>query len=450
MIESLIKQISTPSRLTFLTFFTLILVGTFLLLLPLSVVPGKDLHFLDALFLSTSASCVTGLVTIDPGSHMSTFGQVVLLFLIQLGGLGIMTLSVALPALLGKSLGLGQKNLFHNLLDSRDASNLPRLIKSIVIYTFIIELLGALILTLRWNLYFHDLKKAAYYGLFHSISAFCNAGFSLFSNSLELYRNDPYIMATVMVLIVLGGLGFSILQIVLSLDLIFNFNRLRHRLSASMKLTLTVTAILIFLPTPFFFFTEFVNGPGGTSVWTHYNLAIFQSITARTAGFSTIDLNQWSYASIFLFCILMFIGASPGGTGGGVKTNTIGILVLSIRTILFRQKEIRCFGRKVPEEDITKSIAITMMSFLGITVAMIILFLSEKAPFHHIFFEVISAFATVGASLGLTPQLSDFGKLAICALMLLGRIGPLTLALSLNQQKRESAIRLPEDHFSIG
>lgn len=433
----------TAARLTSISFLSLIAIGTIFLSIPAATTSEAPARIIDALFTAVSAVCVTGLIVQDTPHFFSTYGQIVILILVQLGGLGIMTLSASLPVLFGKQVKVSRRELLHGMLEQKDYYQLRNTLKNIVKYTLIIETIGAVILTLRWYALWGDFKKALFYGIFHSISAFCNAGFALFTNSLIPFSNDLVITSTIMILIILGGLGF------LLLTQIFTIRSLK-KLTAHAKLTLTVTGIFIFLPAIFIFFSEFSGSLIDYSTTQKVSYSLFQSITARTAGFNTINIESLGNASLFLICILMFVGGAPGGTAGGVKVTTISILFLSIRSLFLGREQIELFGRRITLAQVTKAIAILAVSFAVVTTFMIILLIVEEASFKQIFFETISAFGTVGLSLGITPELSTLGKLVISALMLTGRLGPLTLVFLIGTQKEKLYYRYPEGQIMLG
>jgi len=433
----------TPVRLTVLSFLALIILGTVLLMLPVSTNGLVAASFIDAFFTSTSATCVTGLVVRDTGTYFSQFGQWVILFLIQLGGLGIMTLYASLPVIFGRQIKASQRRMFSAIFDVENYASLKQMLKTIVKYTLFIEFVGASILAMRFHHLWGDWSKAIYYGIFHSVSAFCNAGFMLFSNGLNDFSNDWIVNITIIMLFLLGGIGFVVIYQVTNK---WSFKKL----SSSARLALVVTLILILVPSFFIFHFEFNNALGGMGILEKTLVTLMHVTTTRTAGFNTVDMASFGNASLFLFCILMFIGASPGGTGGGVKTTTAGLLFLSIRSIFTGHSSIECYNRRVPNDVITKSIAIIAIAFSIITVFIITLMMVEQASFIAVFFEVISAFSTVGLTLGLTPELSAFGKILICLVMFVGRIGTLSLIFLLGTDDRVENYQYPVGRFMVG
>lgn len=433
----------TPVRITVLTFMALIILGTILLMLPFSTTGADVISLADAFFTATSAVCVTGLAVQDTGTFFSTFGQFVILGLIQLGGLGIMTLYASLPVIFGQQLKVSQRRMFSAIFDVENYASLRTMLKAIVKYTFVIELMGASVLSARFYFLWDDLPKAVYYGVFHAISAFCNAGFMLFSNGMTGFSGDAVVSLTIMLLYILGGIGFIVIYQMVN-------RRSFKKLSSNAKLAILTTGVLIFVPSFVVFHYEFDRSLAGMKIFEKILVTFFHVTSTRTAGFNTIDVSVFDNATLFLFCILMFVGASPGGTGGGAKTTTIGLLALSVRAIFRGQEDIECFGRRVPRDVITRSIAIVAIGFSAITLCIIALTMIEGAEFIKIFFEVISAFNTVGLSLGLTPELSVIGKLFICVMMFLGRIGTLSLIFLLGGEEHIPAYQCPVGKFMVG
>ena len=434
----------TPFRLTALTYFVLILLGTILLMLPMATAGLESMLFIDAFFTATSAVCVTGLIVQDTATYFSPFGQGVILALIQLGGLGIMTLYAALPILFGRQMKSSHRTTFGELFDTDSYRSLRRILVHIVQYTFLIESIGAALLSLRFFLLWGDLQKALCFGIFHAVSAFCNAGFALFTTGLIQFSGDSAINLIIMMLIILGGIGFVTLQE-------FFFKKSFRKLSSHSKLVLMSTAILIFVPSFLVFHIEYLHAFSGMDLSDKVFASFFQVIATRTAGLNTVDISSLHMTTLFLFCILMFIGAAPGGTAGGVKTTTVGILFLSLRSIFKGQSDIECFHKRVPSQVVTKAIAVISVSFSVVTLFTLMLTLTEKGSFLEIFFEVLSAFGTVGLSLGITAKLSVFGKVLISIVMLVGRVGSLTLIFLLGGiQTSSSTRRYTEGKFFVG
>ena len=441
------KSIFTPPRVLVSGFAGVILLGALLLTLPLATVDGEGLNFLDAVFTSTSAVCVTGLVVVDTGSTFTRFGQLVILTLIQIGGLGFMTFATFFAILLGKKISLKERLLLQEALHQVSLEGIVRLAKYVIAISFIIEGLGALILTLAWS---SDLGwgKALYYGIFHSISAFNNAGFDLFGTSLTTYVDDWIVNLTVMALIITGGLGFAVLA---------DFYSHRHlrRFSLHSRIVVQTSAILIVIGAIVIFALEFSNPQtlGNLALTDKGLAALFQAVTPRTAGFNTIGIPELRDSTILFLLILMFIGASPGSTGGGVKTTTFVAVVLLVVNILKGKNTVVVKERTLSSDIIQKAVAIMASAMLWIFMVTFLLTITEEADFLTILFEVTSAFGTVGLTMGLTPHLSGAGKLAIILTMFIGRVGLITLVFALAQKNKKTqatTIKYPEEHLIIG
>ncbi len=436
----------SSSRIILLGFACLILLGSILLASPIAST-GEDISWLDALFTSTSAVCVTGLAVVDTGADFSLFGQLVIMLLIQVGGLGFMTFGVLIAVVMGKKIGLKERLLIQESSNSLSTQGVVRLSISIFLIAFIVEVLGAALLTLRWESEL-GLKKAVYYGVFHSISAFNNAGFGLWSDNLSRYVGDPLVNLVITLLFIIGGIGFTVI-----LD-IFR-KRGWKRLSLHSKLVLVTSGVLCILGFMGIFLIEIFNSStfGSLSwserIWASY----FQGVVTRTAGFNTIDIAQMLPASQFFMIILMFIGASPGSTGGGIKTSTFMVLALTIVAIVKGQRDTELMGRRVPQSIILRSLAIMVISVIVVITATFLLTITEhnlNRDFLALLFEAVSAFGTVGLSMALTPELSAWGKGIITIVMYIGRLGPLTLVLALANKHDKQKYRYPEEKIMIG
>lgn len=441
-----------PARLLAGSFLILIFVGAVLLALPISSETSRGLTLVDALFTATSATCVTGLIVVDTATQFSFFGEIIILLLIQAGGLGIMALSASAAALLGKRLALGQKVLMQSLFEASDYEDLKRVIFHIIRFTFVSELIGAVILTLRFNMDSHNLVSSLYLGIFHAVSAFCNAGFALWTGSLENFADDPVVNLTITSLIILGGIGFTVVGPLLSFPKMFFKYRTTafRRLTIHAQMVLIMTGVLLLAGFLFFFFTEsnhaFADLDLSGKLWASY----FHSVTARTAGFNTVNISHFQTSSLFFFTILMFIGASPGSTGGGIKTTTLATLILTARSMIVKRSDVEFHGRRISETLIIKAISIFILALVMIPSGILILLITEQAPFMEVLFEVISAFGTVGLTLGLTPKLTLVGKLSITLLMFIGRLGPLTVALVAGEGTKEATYRYPKGDVLVG
>ncbi|MFZ3130743.1 MAG: TrkH family potassium uptake protein [Desulfosporosinus sp.] len=439
-------KMMTPSRVLVLGFAAVILFGALLLTLPQATLDGLGLPFLNAAFTATSAVCVTGLVVVDTATTFTFFGQLVILLLIQVGGLGFMTFATLFAMILGKRITFKERLLLQEALNQVSVEGIVRLTKSVLQISFAIEAIGALILTLRWHSDF-GWSKALYYGIFHSVSAFNNAGFDLLGNfsSLTAFVGDPVINITMMLLIICGGLGFIVLA-----DLLAHPKKFRLHT----KLVLQVTGVLILFGAVVIFLMEFTNPKtlGPLPLGTKVLAAFFQSVSSRTAGFNTIDLAGMYDPTLLSIIMLMFIGASPGGTGGGIKTTTFISIVLSVLSTYRSEPHIVLEGRTIPKDVIQKAWAIASSAAILIFLMISILSFTEKVDLLTVFFEVTSAFGTVGLSLGLMPTLSNVGKMAIILTMFIGRVGPLTVAFVLSQKKNKQAahIKYPDERILIG
>lgn len=428
-------------------FALLIVLGTLLLKLPFST-PSGHIRTIDALFTATSAVCVTGLVVLDTGKDFTLLGQGVILALIQLGGLGIMTFSVFFFELLGGGVSLRQKLAFETSFSPSPLRDVFEVARQIIRLTLFFEAVGAILLFLRWKALYAT-PWALYLALFHSVSAFCNAGFSPFSDSLRAFATDWYTNLVMAGLIVAGGLGFWVLS-----DL--EGWRPKRRLSLHTKVVLLTTGILLLLGTLFLMITEKGTVLRGLTVPQRLLVAFFHSVSARTAGFSTVDVGLMSDGGLFLLVILMFIGASPGSCGGGIKTTNLAILFSLAYNRLKGRDEAVIFKRAVPTETVTRSISLMIGSFLFLT-AMLFLSILYKESFSHpsvsflqVLFELTSAFGTVGLSTGITPTLTDLGKGMVIVTMFVGRLGLLTTAFALAKRVQEPVFRFAEENVMVG
>ncbi|EKD68832.1 MAG: hypothetical protein ACD_47C00413G0003 [uncultured bacterium] len=439
----------TPSQLLVISFLTVILIGTFLLTCGFSAQPGVKIGYIDALFTATSAVCVTGLTSVDTPMSYSFIGQIIILLLVQFGGLGIMTIVT-----FGMSAVSGRVSLRFRLFAREDrpsntSIDLVELIKYVFIITITIEAIGALILfTVFKYQKGYAAVKALYFAVFHSVSAFCNAGFALFSDSLMSFDGNLAVHLVIGSLIIIGGIGFNTI-----VDIIYFFRtRSRYQLSLNTKITLFTSLILIVSGFLIILLLEYNNPTTIGTFPLHKKIyaSLFQSITLRTAGFNTIDNGLLLPPTLLLCMIFMFIGASPGGTGGGIKTTTTAILFKSIMRSIHDDTQIVIFKKAVPKESISKSVAVFTISMILILFGAFALLFCEKFGFVEILFETVSAFGTVGLSMGITAKLSAFGKLVITAIMFLGRVGSLTVVFALAKARPKLDVRYPEETVLIG
>lgn len=444
-----------PSHIVILSFASFIIIGTILLYLPLSSTKGH-LSIIDSLFMATSSVCVTGLAVVDVGKDLSAFGQGVLLMLIQLGGLGIMTFSTIFIYMLKGQISTHDKMILQGSF-SYTSRDIYSLLKHIFFFTILIEGIGAAALFLRF--YFeYDIGTAFYLSLFHSISAFCNAGLSPFSDSLMRYQKDIFVNLIFISLIISGGLGFVTLQEIKSL-LLKRSGKNKRQVSLHTKMALVVTAILLIGGSIIFFALEKNNSLKSLGFGEQILCSIFQSVTARTAGFNTVDFTSLTNATLFIIILFMFIGASPGSTGGGIKTTTAGVIFAIIKSRFHAREDVSIFNRTIPLEVASRSIAIAAISFAVVTLFTIFLSMTEfyniphqesRGAFIEIMFEVASAFGTVGLSAGMTAKLTEIGKIIICMVMFIGRLGPLTIAMAVSREEAKGKFHYSEESLMVG
>ncbi|WP_134117601.1 TrkH family potassium uptake protein [Orenia marismortui] len=434
----------TPARFLTIGYLLVISVGTFLLTLPITTVDGRGLNIVDALFTATSATAVTGLIVVDTATYLTTFGQIVVLVLIQIGGFGFMTTSTLFALLLGRKISFRERIIIREELNHFTLSGVIKLARYVIALTLGIEFTGALLLFLKFKNTL-PISKAIYFSVFHAISAFCNAGFALFSNSLENFVGNYYVNIIITTLFILGGLGFAVIA-----DL---YEKRRFvTLSLNSKLVLLTTIILILIGSSGIFLLESSNQNtfGQLALEDRFISAYFQGVTPRTAGFNTIAIGDLTQGSLFLIIILMFIGASPGSTGGGLKTTTIGVLIVATYSLVIGKDDAELFRRRLSQITVYKALAVTIVSLLVIILATLILTITESFKFIEIFFETVSAYATVGLSTGITGGLSTIGRVLITIIMFTGRVGPLTLAMALGERERSNKVRYPEEKILIG
>lgn len=441
----------TLARTICLGFLFVISAGALLLLLPISLADGTWGNPLTALFTATSAVCVTGLSVVDVGKYYSPLGQVILLALFQIGGLGYMTATTFLMVLLGWRLRLRDKVALHRSLETPGIAGLRQLLKSIIAMTALIELTGAFLLLPTFSRDF-GLLQGLWFSLFHSVSAFNNAGFGLLSDNLMRYVEIPIVSWTVGGLIILGGIGY---QVLLEAYLWTRDRRQRQPFAFSLhtKLAVAVTLLLLLVGTLAIWGTEFQNNDTMAQLnplnsWT---AAWFQAVTARTAGFNTVDQMQLTLTALVVTIILMFIGASPGGTGGGIKTTTLGLLVFCTHAVLRGKTTVICFQRRLPVAVVFKAVGVTVGSLSAVMLGTIFLSLANpKLNFIQILFEAVSAFGTVGLDLGITATANASTQLILIGLMYVGRVGVLLLMSALLGDPRPSAILYPEEELLVG
>ncbi|ACT03426.1 TrkH family potassium uptake protein [Paenibacillus sp. JDR-2] len=436
----------SPPRILVFGFAMIIVIGAVLLSMPIASSDGSRLPFIDALFTATSATCVTGLVVVDTGTYFSTFGKIVILSLIQIGGLGFMTMSTLIALVLRKRISLKERLILQEAMNQTSMEGIVRLIRRVIFYSLTIELVGAALFAIRFA-FDMPFGRAAWFGLFHSISFFNNAGFDIFGHfrSLTMYVGDPLVNIVSMLLIIFGGLGFVVMADLLDF-------RKNKRLSLHSKVVLSTTGILIAAGALVIFIFEFSNSNTlGSLHWGEKILAaFFQSVTPRTAGANTLDYTQLRQATVFFTVILMFIGASPGSTGGGIKTTTFTTMVGAVIAMIRGRDDIVLFHYRLGKDRIFKALTITMLSLTLVIFVTMLLSTTEDQQFLKILFETTSAFGTVGLTIGITPELTFFGKMVIALTMFAGRLGPLTLAYALGPKTERELYRYPEGKITIG
>ncbi len=438
----------TYTKVITIGFALLIFIGAFLLMLPISSRSGEWTPFTNALFTSTSATCVTGLIVYDTFSHWSIFGQLTIITLIQIGGLGFMTIITMFSFLLKRRIGLRERRLLMESSGSPELRGVIRMIRKILYGTFITEAVGAVLLSIRFIPEMGFLR-GVYNAVFHSVSAFCNAGFDLMGryeafSSLTLFYDDILVNLTICGLIIVGGVGFVVWN-----D-IFNLRTRLSKYSLQSKIVLTTTALLLLVGTVLFYAFERQGILKGMPEYKRWLVAFFQSVTSRTAGFNTANLSAMSHSAVIIFCILMFIGGSPGSTAGGVKTTTFAVLVLSAFTSARRSNDITVFKKRLEERTARQASAVVVTYVLVIALAVMIVCAIEPFSLTEVVFEVVSAMGTVGVTMGITPQLSVGSRYIIIILMYAGRVGGLTLMLTLAEKRKQVAVKRPAEQVLIG
>jgi len=441
------SKVLTPARILVIGFGLLILLGGLLLSLPIASKQGTGLPLLDALFTATSAVCVTGLVVVDTGTYFSTFGQLVILFLIQIGGLGFMTVATFLTIFTGKRIGLKERLILQQALNVDSLEGLIRLARNVVLLTLGIEAFFATVLAVRFSAEMPPLQ-AIYYGVFHAITAFCNAGFDLFGDfkSLADYVTDPTVNIAIISSIILGGLGFVVM-----VDIGRLMRKQRMSLHSKLVLVMTTALLVVGMLGYYLFENENPHTLGALSDNGKWLASLFASTTARTAGYASINYELITEGGGLWTMILMFIGASPGSTGGGIKTVTALAILLYVWTVMTNKENTVVFKRSVSKTVIYKSLVIAVMSSLTIAFAVLVLSVTENVTLDRLLFEVTSAFSTTGLSMNLTPTLSPAGRVIIIIMMFIGRLGPLTLALALAARRPDKAnVKYPEGNLYVG
>jgi len=450
------KSKFTTTKIIALGFFVTIIIGTFLLMLPISTASREVTNPIDALFTATTSVCVTGLVTVPTFSHWSVFGQIIIMILAQIGGLGVITFTTMFLLITGKRIGLKERLLIQDAYNLDTIQGLVKLVKRIVKGTLIVEGIGALCYMIVFVPEFGII--GIWKSIFNSVSAFCNAGMDVLGpNSLMSYVDNPIVNITTMVLIILGGIGFPVWWCVI--DVIKErknqhqgLKNTLHHMPLHTKLVVTVTFILIVGGALLIFLLEYDNSNtlGNLPLWQKIQAAFFQSVTTRTAGFLTISQSGLRKGTAILCCIFMFIGGSPSGTAGGVKTTTVAVLVMTVISIMRNRKDTEIYERKINDNILRRALAIFMVSFSVMLISVILLSIVQPGDFLDCLYEGVSAIATVGLSRDLTANLTMAGKIIIIVTMYLGRIGPISLSLLFNTKQFVNLKTYPEEKISVG
>ena len=440
----ILKRKLSSFQIILLGFAGVILLGAFLLALPISSKAREWTSFIDALFTSTSAVCVTGLIVFDTATHWSIFGQIVILLLIQIGGMGVVTIAVSIAVISGKKIGLFSRETMKNAISAPNVSGIVRLTGFIIKGIFLIELIGALVMMPVFCMDYG--VEGIWLAVFHSVSAFCNAGFDIMGtksgeySSITRYSAQPVINITIMLLIIIGGIGFLVWE-----DVCKHKWRIREYRTQS-KVVLIVTASLIVLPAIYFFFFEFGDLPVGKRIFA----SLFQSVTPRTAGFNTVNLTAISDTGLYLMIILMLIGGSPGSTAGGMKTTTIAVLFSSAFSVFRKKDNAELMRRRVDDETVKTASAIFIMYITLFLLGGMVISAIEKLPITVCLYETASAVGTVGLSLGITPTLKVASKLILILSMFFGRVGGMTLIYAAFGANKKQAAKLPTDTIAVG
>ncbi|MDO9547426.1 MAG: TrkH family potassium uptake protein [Candidatus Marinimicrobia bacterium] len=456
-LNAYIKSVSShPAQTIAFSFIIIILLGTIFLMLSISTADNSRLGFVNSLFTATSAVCVTGLIVVDTATKFSLFGKIVIMVLIQIGGLGIMILSYFGAFVIGKRISVEEKIAISYLLNEQDMQKISTTIMKIIFFTFGIELVGAMLLFGDFNDLYGDTFQAVFFSMFHSVSAFCNAGFALFSDSFESFKTNISINFIITGLIITGGISFSVV-----FNLIENFKtniktnvfsrRIRKsQLTLNTKVVIIMTVILIFSGMLLVYGIEHKGNLIQHDLKTQYLAAFFQSVTLRTAGFNTINLATLRVPTLLIMVMFMFIGGASGSTAGGVKVNTVSVIYAYLKSILYNKKETTLMNNFLSKSLINKSFLILLLASTAIFCGTFILSLIEPFPFENILFEVVSAFGTVGLSTGITGSLCTLSKITIIILMFIGRLGPMTLIIALSQNPDLVRVKYPEGNILIG
>lgn len=438
------KATENPAIILSIGFFVLISIGGLILSTPYVTRNGKATGIIDAFFVAASASCVTGLTPVNTAYHWNSLGHVVIIILIQIGGLGIMSLATLIPLLLRKKIGLKSRQILKEQFNIDSLSGMINLFKYVLLFTILTEVLGAIFLAIRFVPQY-GFGKGMWFSIFHSISAFCNAGFDILGDSIYPLRSDALVNTTIMLLVIIGGLGFMVTS-----EIYYRKNF--QKLSTHSKLVILITIALILVGALGFYFLESIEGGvlEGEGFKGSIFESFFQSVVARTAGFYSVNLSKIKESTALLLICLMFIGGSPGSTAGGIKTTTFGVLVIATISVIKKEKEPIVFKRSISDQSIKKALSIFLISLAIVILVSFVISVTDGFRFIDILYETVSALATVGASRGITESLSNIGKVLIGLCMYLGRIGPMTMALAFGLKAEDKMIKYPEGMISLG
>lgn len=436
------KKNLTPAQYLVSGYFVIIMLGSLLLMLPVATTDGQGLGAVDAVFTATSATCVTGLIVVNTKEAFTIFGSTVIMLLIQIGGLGIMSMSTLFAFIVGKKISLKERLIIQEDLNQYQISGMVRLVQYLLGFTFAIEGTAAAILFLRFS-QDYPFWRSVYLAIFHAVSAFNNAGFDLFGNSLEGFTGDITVNFVIMALIILGGIGFGVMMEA--------YNRIKFRKTTlQTKIVIVMTLALLVFGFITFFILEYNNTLQGLPLLDKTLGAMFLSVTPRTAGFNTVPTGALKQSSLFLIIILMFIGASPGSTGGGIKTTTFGVILVTMKNMITGKEDMEIYNRRFERQIIYKAFTITMLAAALIILVTTLLLIIEDFQFIDALFETVSAFGTVGLSTGITGELSKISRVLITITMFAGRVGPLTLAVAIGEKQRKGTYHYPTEKVMVG
>ncbi|MCC3143904.1 TrkH family potassium uptake protein [Halanaerobium sp. Z-7514] len=436
------KKNLSPAQYLVSGYFVVILLGSIMLMLPIATTDGQGLNIIDAVFTATSATCVTGLIVVNTKEAFTMFGSTVIMLMIQIGGLGIMSMSTLFAFIIGKKISLKERLIIQEDLNQYQISGMVRLVQYLLGFTFAIEGIGASILFLRLS-QDHDFFRAVYLSIFHAVSAFNNAGFDLFGNSLEGFTGDITINFVIMALIILGGIGFGVMLEV--------YNRVKFKKATlQTKIVIAMTAALLVFGFIVFFALEYNHTMEGLPFLDKVLSAMFLSVTPRTAGFNTLPTGALRQSSLFLIIFLMFVGASPGSTGGGIKTTTFGVMLITLKNTIVGKEDMEIYNRRLETQIVYKAFTITMLAAALVILMTTLILIIEDFQFIDVLFETVSAFGTVGLSTGITGSLSNISRVLITITMFAGRVGPLTLAVAFGDKVRKGIYHYPTEKVMVG